>query len=110
MSHSKHNQHWIFQRISATMLVPLGLWFIYFILVNLGVPSEEMAENFTSPWTAAPMLGLIVFGLYHAQLGIEEIIEDYVHQSALKLFLSIGTKLVIVLMGILSILAVIVMA
>lgn len=110
MSHSKQDQHWILQRISAVMLMPLGLWFIYFILVNLGVPGEEIAESFTSSWIAAPMIGLIVFWFYHARLGIEEIIEDYVHQSPLKLFLSMGTKLVLLLMGILSILAVIVMA
>lgn len=109
MSHSKHAQHWLMQRISAVMLVPLGLWFIYFTLVNLGVPGEEIAAQITSPWVATPMIGLILFWFCHAQLGIGDIIEDYVHQPALKLFLSVGTKVSIILMGIFAVLSVVVM-
>jgi succinate dehydrogenase / fumarate reductase membrane anchor subunit len=109
MSHSKGAQHWLMQRISAAMLVPLGLWFVYFTVVNLGVPGEEVAAQMTSPWVAALMISLILFWFLHAQLGLDEIIEDYIHQPALKLFLSMGMKVSIVLMGIFAILSVVVM-
>jgi succinate dehydrogenase / fumarate reductase, membrane anchor subunit len=77
--------HWWLQRVSAVALVFLGLWFV-FSVSRLGRP-----EYFTyhawlqEPQHALPMLGLVLAALYHGRLGLQVILEDYVHCRALTI-------------------------
>ncbi len=71
--------HWLAQRMTAIGLVLLGLWFVV-ALVSLQVGDYQAVVD----WVARPMnavlLILLVFAvIYHSLLGIQVIIEDYVH-------------------------------
>jgi succinate dehydrogenase / fumarate reductase membrane anchor subunit len=71
--------HWWLQRITAVALVPLSIW-IVFSLQNLSVSSLEDAQTWlASPMRALLLLAFLAASAWHAKLGIQVIIEDYVH-------------------------------
>tara|TARA_Y100001936_G_scaffold208302_1_gene213738 strand:- start:900 stop:1217 length:318 start_codon:yes stop_codon:yes gene_type:complete len=77
-------QHWKFQRISAIALVPIILFSLYYI-VNLGtLPYDQLINDLGS------INGFIIttlfmgFILFHSSMGMEVIIEDYVHSENLQ--------------------------
>ena len=71
--------HWWGQKLTAVALVPLTLWFAIGLL-GLDAGNFEAVRA----WIAAPLNGillilLLIAGLYHSMLGVQVIVEDYVH-------------------------------
>ena len=84
--------HWYLQRATALMLLVLVGWLIY-AMVTLSGQDHAVAIAFLSrPWNIAAASLLAIFGLYHAMLGMQVVIEDYVHTPALELTLQFGVK------------------
>ncbi len=76
---------WLIQRISALALLPLVIWFITFILKAVKYQNaDELMSAFTSPFPTILFALFISIGLYHGNIGIKEIIEDYVHCHSIK--------------------------
>lgn len=78
------HSHWWGQRLSATALVPLGLWFAFSLA---GLPSTDYWA--VSAWVGEPVnaiLLILLLGtlLYHSRLGVQVVIEDYVHHGPVK--------------------------
>lgn len=77
--------HWWGQRLSALMLVPLSVWFAVALvrlpLSDYAAVSIWMASGFNPVWLALLLLALC----WHSRLGVQVIVEDYVHAPALKL-------------------------
>jgi len=74
--------HWWAQRLTAVGLVPLMLWFIVSII---GMPHGNY--EIVTAWMAEPInaIGLILLVMtlvYHSELGLQVVIEDYVHGAA----------------------------
>jgi succinate dehydrogenase / fumarate reductase, membrane anchor subunit len=85
--------HWWAQRLTALALIPLGLWFVSALVCLAGADHAAIAG-----WMAEPisLVGLILFVLaivYHAVLGVQVVIEDYVHAKSVKLTLVILLQL-----------------
>lgn len=78
------SDHWRAQRLTAIALFPLCLWFLSSLLVYSPSDYTAIIEWLKSPLTATGMVLLIGLLLYHAQLGIQVVIEDYIHQSCFK--------------------------
>ncbi|MDE3059822.1 MAG: succinate dehydrogenase, hydrophobic membrane anchor protein [Pseudomonadota bacterium] len=77
--------HWWWQRVTALALVPLSLWFLASLLTALMTPDVvKVAEWFASPLHALPVALLAVAGFWHAKLGLQVVIEDYVHAPVPK--------------------------
>ena len=100
--------HWRAQRLTAVLLAPLGLWFAASIVYLIGVGLDETVfRAWASEHGNALLLILFLVALFHhSVLGMQVVIEDYVHGSAAKtasLFLS---KTVLWVLGASSILAV----
>ena len=77
-------EHWWVQRLSAVALVPLSLWLLAAVA---GLPDLGYAS--VTAWVAKPInsILLILFVLtmiYHSHLGVQVIVEDYVHGKGLK--------------------------
>ena len=98
--------HWWGQRVSAVALALLGLWF---------AGSLAGLEGFTHaqvlPFIANPLNGvlLVLFCLtlaYHSQLGVQVVIEDYVHATAAKVVALIVSRFAHVFIAVLSVFAV----
>ena len=86
--------HWWVQRVTAVALIPLTIWFVVSVVMLAGAPHEEVVAWLAQPVPAILMLLLIVATFHHAQLGLQVVIEDYVHQPALRV-----TSLILVKLG-----------
>ena len=85
-------RHWWVERITALALVPLTLWFICAAIRLTGATRTDVADWLSSPWTMALMLALIVATFHHMQLGLQVVIEDYVHHDQAKVPLVLLVK------------------
>ncbi|MGV6802206.1 MAG: succinate dehydrogenase, hydrophobic membrane anchor protein [bacterium] len=80
----KGTTHFVQQRVTAIIMIPLVIWFLYSLILHAG----DNHQKFTSwiadnPWTAAlPLSAIVLVGFYHMRLGIEVIIDDYIENPA----------------------------
>lgn len=98
--------HWWAQRLTAIALVPLTLWFIYSVIRLSGTSHAEMLDWLSNPFSLALMLALIVATFHHLQLGLQVVIEDYVHEDGVKLVAVLAMKAVCVVLALASIVSV----
>ena len=76
--------HFWVQRVTAVALIPLTLWFIYFVMTHVGADHATVSAWMKSPVNAVLMIALIVATFHHMQLGLQVVIEDYVHTECTK--------------------------
>lgn len=77
--------HWWGQRVTAVALVPLTLWFVYSVITLSGAGYGTVAGWLAQPWNTVLMLLLIAATFHHLQLGLQVVIEDYIHTEFTKL-------------------------
>jgi succinate dehydrogenase / fumarate reductase, membrane anchor subunit len=100
-------EHFVHQRLTATALVALGIWFVGFVLSLIGSDYVAATEAVSRPWNAVLLVGFLVAMFWHAQLGLQVILEDYIHNSLLALALQTTVKFIAVVGAIASIFAVV---
>jgi len=72
-------EHWWHQRVTAIAGIPLVVFLIGFIMVHRGSTRAELVASVQNPFVAI-LLGLTVLNLiWHMRLGLQVVIEDYVH-------------------------------
>ena len=98
--------HWKLQRISAIAMVPLVIWFTSSLMLILMGSYEQSIEWLQSPFNATGLILLFGTLYFHAALGLQVVIEDYVHHEGLKIVSLILIKLIASVLGFLSILCV----
>jgi succinate dehydrogenase / fumarate reductase, membrane anchor subunit len=81
--------HWWTQRLSALALVPLSLWFVASVLSHLGASYDEFGAWLDNPITAVMMVLTVGVTFFHANSGLQVVIEDYVHVEWTRLVLLI---------------------
>jgi succinate dehydrogenase / fumarate reductase membrane anchor subunit len=99
--------HWWAQRLTAVALVPLTLWFVYSVVSLLGAGHAEAVAWASAPLNALLLVLLIATTFYHAQLGLQVVIEDYFHNESLKVVSLVAVKFAAIALGLAGILAVI---
>ena len=98
--------HWKLQRISAIAMVPLVIWFTSSLMLILMGGYEQSIEWLQSPFNATGLILLFGTLYFHAALGLQVVIEDYVHHEGLKIVSLILIKFISSVLGVLSILCV----
>ncbi|HET7203095.1 MAG TPA: succinate dehydrogenase, hydrophobic membrane anchor protein [Steroidobacteraceae bacterium] len=99
--------HWYSQRMTAVALVILGLWFVASLaLLGPGASHESVVRWLSSPFTATMAVLLVLVGGYHAQLGMQVVLEDYVGDKGLRTVVLTAVKFLLVTASILGVLAV----
>jgi len=79
--------HFWLQRVSAIALIPLTVLFVFPFASALGSGYEAVRATYQSTWNAVIAISFVIVCLWHLKLGLQVIIEDYVHSKPLKLTL-----------------------
>lgn len=92
--------HWWAQRLTAVALVPLTLWFAASIVGLIGADYDTFLDWLSQPLVAILMLLFMGATFYHAALGLQVVIEDYVHGEAAKIAAIVALKLACAALGV----------
>ena len=95
--------HWWMQRLTAIALIPLTLWFIISIATLNNASYTETVNWLSIPLVSIFMILLVSATLYHALLGVQVVVEDYIHQEGFKFLLLIGLKFIFLVLGVVAI-------
>ena len=85
-------QHWMAQRVTAVFLLLLLGWLVYAIFMLAGADFLATRAFIARPLNAALLILLVIVSLYHAMLGLQVVIEDYVHHPATETTLHFITR------------------
>ncbi|MES2338898.1 MAG: succinate dehydrogenase, hydrophobic membrane anchor protein [Pseudomonadota bacterium] len=74
--------HWWMQRVTAGGNILLMLWFFLSVARLPGYAHADVVKWLSSPWTAVPLVLLVLSVFYHFRLGLQVVIEDYQHDAS----------------------------
>lgn len=98
--------HWKMQRLTAISNLLLVLWFMFSAVTLSGSGYEQVRAWLASPVTASLMVLLIISTFYHARLGLQVVVEDYVHHEGLKMASIVAIVLIVLALAVACIVAV----
>jgi len=99
--------HFWNQRLTAIVLVPMTLWIMVSLVRMTNVDYATVTQWIAAPLNAVLLLIFLLALFYHALLGVQVVIEDYIHSEWQKIACLILVKFTILLTGLTSVLAVI---
>ncbi|RDD61143.1 succinate dehydrogenase, hydrophobic membrane anchor protein [Ferruginivarius sediminum] len=91
--------HWWAQRLSALALIPLTVWFVASVIAMAGADHAAMTAWVSSPVVAGLLVLLVVATFYHGYLGLQVVVEDYVHHEGAKFATIIALKALAIVLG-----------
>ncbi|MBT3914768.1 MAG: succinate dehydrogenase, hydrophobic membrane anchor protein [Rhodospirillaceae bacterium] len=106
-SANEGTSHWWAQRVTAIALIPLSLWFIYSAVTLVGIDRAGFKVWLNAPGSILLMTLFVIALFYHMQLGLQVVIEDYVHNERNKIVSLVLNKLVAIFFAVSSIIALI---
>ncbi|MBC7655544.1 MAG: succinate dehydrogenase, hydrophobic membrane anchor protein [Frankiaceae bacterium] len=83
--------HWWIQRLTAMALLLLAPWFAWLVLGLVGADHFTIRQSLAQPLNASLLLAFVLSLFWHAQLGMQVVIEDYVH-GWLEIALQVAVK------------------
>ena len=105
--------HWWLQRLTSIALVPLSVWLVASLIalhrVGGGHPYENVRAWMGQSWSAVLLILLVAVATWHSRLGVQVVLEDYVHDSGsrnLALILSSFVHVLLAVAGVFAILRV----
>ncbi len=98
--------HFWRQRVTAVALVPLSIWFISSLVALAGANHATLIGWLKMPVNATAMALFIGTGFVHLRLGLQVVIEDYIHADGTKIVFLILNNFFCVVAGLVSVLAV----
>jgi succinate dehydrogenase / fumarate reductase membrane anchor subunit len=85
--------HWIVMKVTSFALVPLGIWFAVSLVGLVDADQQQVRAFLQQPLQAGLMLMFLVTMLHHSASGIEEVVQDYLGEGAVKKAVLILNKL-----------------
>ena len=98
--------HWWAQRLSALALIPLVVWFVASVVTMAGADYVIVRAWIESPVVAGLLILLITTVFYHAHLGLQAVVEDYVHHEGTKFAAILAIKALAIVLSLTGVLAV----
>ncbi len=98
--------HWVWQRLTALALIPLTFWFVASVVVYINADYTAMKAWVATPYVAVLLSLYLATLFHHSQLGLQVVIEDYVHTKWVNLSLLVLIKFSHVLLAAAGIFAV----
>ena len=99
-------EHWWGQRMSAVALAVLGIWFMVSLLRLPGFEQADVVQFIGTPLNTILMTLLCATLAYHSYLGVQVVLEDYVHAPGLKVVSLVASKFAHIFVAVASIYAV----
>jgi len=99
--------HWWMQRVTAVALIPLSFWLINFLGLSLTVPYKQTLAWLAAPVNSVCIIAWIMAVFYHAALGLQVVIEDYVAAEGPKIISIWVVNLFFLFLAITALLAVV---
>jgi succinate dehydrogenase / fumarate reductase membrane anchor subunit len=99
-------KHWWAQRLTAIALIPLVVWFAISLVMLSGADYDVARAWIGSPLVMVLLILTIVVGLQHGQLGLQVVIEDYIHGDGWKLALIVAVRFIAVIFGLAAVVAI----
>jgi succinate dehydrogenase / fumarate reductase membrane anchor subunit len=96
------SHHWWRQRVTAVALFPLTLWFAVAVSQLPSANYQNVVLWMSQPWNSLLLLSFILLSIYHAMLGLQVVIEDYVHNDWMKMVGMLGVRLVMAFLALAS--------
>ena len=78
--------HWWLERLTSVSTLLLFVWFAVSLLRLPSLDHAAVTEGLSAPLAAVPMLLLVVSTFWHLKLGLQVVIEDYVHEEGMRFF------------------------
>jgi succinate dehydrogenase / fumarate reductase membrane anchor subunit len=103
-------EHWLGQRLSAVAMVPLTVWFAFSLLTLPALDFYSVSAWVAVPLHAVLLVLLLIALVYHSNLGMQVVTEDYVHGSALRVATLTLSRLIHVVLAVAGIVAVFLVA
>ena len=102
--------HWWAQRVTAIALVPLSIWFVFAVISLVGADYATFSAWIGEFGNALLMILTVLVLFYHAALGVQVVIEDYVGGDVARIIALILTRFVLFVLAASCVLAVILVA
>ena len=99
-------QHFWLQRVSAVALVLLAILFVIPFAQALGSPYDEVLATYRNPFNAVVAILFLGTAFFHLKLGVQVVIEDYVHSKAWRTGLLLGNAMFCWALGLTGVFAV----
>lgn len=100
------SHHWWVQRLTAVALVPLSLWFVWSLVCISGADYQAAVDWISNPVTTVLLVIFLCALYYHAYLGVQVVIEDYIESEWQKITALILVRFLAIFTGLISIFAV----
>lgn len=84
--------HFIIQRLTALALVPLSIWIVFLALTLMNADYAQARAIVHQPFAAIWLAAFVIAAFWHAQLGLQVVIEDYMHTRWLEITAQVAVK------------------
>ena len=102
--------HWVVQKISAIILLPLLCWFLY-TLKDLITKDYSKKILWMQDFSNSFLLGLfLLVALFHLRLGLSVVVEDYIHNTRSKKFLLAFIQILCLLLAVYTVLVIFILS
>jgi succinate dehydrogenase / fumarate reductase membrane anchor subunit len=102
--------HWWAERVTSVALVPLTLWFVWSAIHLAGLPRAAMAAWASRPLTATLLVALVLTTFHHMQLGLQAVMDDYIHDERTRMLSLLAMKGVTALLALAALISVLKLA
>ena len=103
-------EHWWVQRVTAIAGIPLVIFLIGFVLAHIGATRAEVVASLSNPLVAILLALTLINLLWHMKLGLQVVIEDYIHTPRNKFAALLFNSFFTVVMGVAALYAILKMS
>ena len=97
--------HWWHQRLTAIAMVGLVAWMCALVVMLAGADFDSAMRLLSYPINAAILILFVGVGFWHSALGLQVVLEDYVAHEGVRLTMIIALRMVLILLGAISMLS-----
>ncbi|MAL78961.1 MAG: succinate dehydrogenase, hydrophobic membrane anchor protein [Sneathiella sp.] len=102
--------HWWHQKVTAVAMIPLFVIGLAYVICLVGADYATVYNTLSRPFASLVLLLMIAATFYHLKLGLQVVIEDYIHTESTKFILLLLNSFVCAVVGLAAALAVLKLA